>query len=533
MLNYIFVTGGVISGLGKGIVTSSLSRVLIAKGYKPTIIKIDPYVNVDAGTLRPTEHGEVWVTEDGGETDQDLGHYERFLGFPLTKEHNITTGQVYYEVINRERRGDYLGKTVQLIPHVTNEIKRRIKEVSTKSGADIALIEIGGIVGDYENILFLEAARQLQSEENVAFVHVSYVPIPEKLGEPKTKPTQQSVRLLRELGIFPDFIVCRSPENLDNVRKEKISLFCNISEKNIINNPDLETIYELPLVFEKQEFAKKILNKLNLTDKVAELSEWENKVDILKNTKNEINIGIVGKYISTGNFELTDSYISVEEAVKHACVALNTKPNIFWVDSTKIEQEISNLDGIIVPGGFGSSGVEGKIKAINFCRENNIPFLGLCLGLQLAVVEFARNVCGLEGAHSTEINKDTKYPVIDILPEQKDIKELGATMRLGAYLAELKQGTKIYDLYNNFNLIKENKISERHRHRYELNPNYHKILQEKGLVFSGVSPTKHLVEFIELPTNKFFVATQAHPELKSSLLKPSPLFHGFVKSCLK
>jgi len=533
MSNYIFVTGGVISGLGKGIVTSSLSRVLIAKGYKPTIIKIDPYVNIDAGTLRPTEHGEVWVTEDGGETDQDLGHYERFLGFPLTKKHNITTGQVYYKVINRERRGDYLGKTVQLIPHITDEIKRRIKEVSSKSGADINLIEIGGVVGDYENILFLEAARQLQSEEKVVFVHVSYVPIPEKLGEPKTKPTQQSVRLLRELGIFPDFIVCRSPKELDNVRKEKISLFCNISEENIINNPDLETIYELPLVFEKQEFAKKILNKLNLTEKQMELSEWKNKVNILKNAEKEVNIGIVGKYISTGNFELTDSYISVEEAVKHASVALNIKPNIFWVDSTKIEQKISSLDGIIVPGGFGSSGVEGKIKAINFCRKNNIPFLGLCLGLQLAVVEFARNVCGLEGAHSTEIDKNTKYPVIDILPEQKKIKELGATMRLGAYPAELKQGTKVYNLYNEFNSIKENKVSERHRHRYELNPDYYKILQENGMVFSGVSPTKSLVEFIELPDNKFFVATQAHPELKSNLLNPSPLFYGFIKSCIK
>jgi len=536
---YIFVTGGIISGLGKGIVTASLLRILKSRGYKVTAIKIDPYVNVDAGTLRPTEHGEVWVTEEGGETDEDLGHYERFICESLTKDHNITTGKIYYSVIEKERRGEYLGKTVQLIPHITDEIKNCIKNVAKKTKSEIVLIEIGGIVGDYENIIFLEAARQLNREENVVFVHVSYVPIPNKLGEPKTKPTQQSVKLLRELGIQPDFIICRSRENLDEVRKQKISLFCDIPKENIIDDPDIETVYELPLIFEKQDLSKKILNKLNLSEKITnslDLEQWEERTRILKQKDRIVKIGIVGKYIGTGNFKLADSYISVEEAVKHACAFLGYKPEIIWIDSTKIELNLPKIQGIIIPGGFGITGIEGKLKMIKYCRENNIPFLGLCLGLQLAVIEFARNVCGLKDANSTEIDENTKNPVIDILPEQREIiknKKYGATMRLGVYPAVLKEGTRVYNLYKKFNLIKNNVIFERHRHRYELNPKYHKILQNNGMIFSGFSPDGKLVEFIELPNHKFFVATQAHPEFKSNLLNPSPLFYGFVESCLK
>ncbi|HDI06709.1 MAG TPA: CTP synthase (glutamine hydrolyzing) [Candidatus Aenigmarchaeota archaeon] len=536
---YIFVTGGIISGLGKGIVTASILRILKSRGYKVTAIKIDPYVNVDAGTLRPTEHGEVWVTEEGGETDEDLGHYERFICESLTKDHNITTGKIYYSVIEKERKGEYLGKTVQLIPHITDEIKNCIKNVAKKTNSEIVLIEIGGIVGDYENIIFLEAARQLNREEKVVFVHVSYVPIPNKLGEPKTKPTQQSVKLLRELGIQPDFIICRSRENLDEVRKQKISLFCDIPKENIIDDPDIETVYELPLIFEKQNLSKKILNKLNLSEKTTnflDLKEWEERTNILKQKDRIVKIGIVGKYIGTGNFKLADSYISVEEAVKHACAFLGYRPEIVWIDSTRIELNLPKIQGIIIPGGFGTTGIEGKLKTITYCRENNIPFLGLCLGLQLAVIEFARNVCGLKDANSTEIDENTKNPVIDILPEQRDIiknKKYGATMRLGVYPAVLKEGTKVYNLYKKFNLIKNNIIFERHRHRYELNPEYHKILQNNGMIFSGFSPDGKLVEFIELPNHKFFVATQAHPEFKSNLLNPSPLFYGFVESCLK
>ena len=536
---YIFVTGGIISGLGKGIVTASILRILKSRGYKVTAIKIDPYVNVDAGTLRPTEHGEVWVTEEGGETDEDLGHYERFICESLTKDHNITTGKIYYSVIEKERKGEYLGKTVQLIPHITDEIKNCIKNVAKKTNSEIVLIEIGGIVGDYENIIFLEAARQLNREEKVVFVHVSYVPIPNKLGEPKTKPTQQSVKLLRELGIQPDFIICRSRENLDEVRKQKISLFCDIPKENIIDDPDIETVYELPLIFEKQNLSKKILNKLNLSEKTTnflDLKEWEERTNILKQKDRIVKIGIVGKYIGTGNFKLADSYISVEEAVKHACAFLGYRPEIVWIDSTRLELNIPKIQGVIIPGGFGTTGIEGKLKTITYCRENNIPFLGLCLGLQLAVIEFARNVCGLKDANSTEIDENTKNPVIDILPEQRDIiknKKYGATMRLGVYPAVLKEGTKVYNLYKKFNLIKNNIIFERHRHRYELNPEYHKILQNNGMIFSGFSPDGKLVEFIELPNHKFFVATQAHPEFKSNLLNPSPLFYGFVESCLK
>jgi len=528
MTKYIFVTGGVISGLGKGIVSASIGLLLKSRGYKTTIIKIDPYVNVDAGTLRPTEHGEVFVTEDCGETDQDLGNYERFLCEFLTKDHNITTGKVYSSVIEKERKGEYLGKTVQIIPHVTDEIKNRILSICDKY--DIGIIEIGGVVGDYENILFLEAARQMSMEKDVVFVHVSYIPIPEILGEAKTKPTQQSVRALRELGIQPDFIVCRASQELDSVRRNKISLFCGVPEEHIINDRDTE-IYEIPLIFENQNFCNLILKKLNLPEKVLNIKEWEDKVEIIKNAKREVKVGIVGKYLKTGDFELRDSYISVKEAIIHASAHLNIQPKIRWIDSDNFMEY--DTDCVIVPGGFGTSGIEGKLKAIELCRKNNIPFLGLCLGLQLAVIEFARNVCNLKDANSTEINPETKYPVIDLLPEQKKINLKGGTMRLGSYPAVIKEGTKVYELYKKFKLINENNIVfERHRHRYEVNPIYHRILQENGLIFSGTSPDGKLVEYIESPKNNFFIATQSHPEFKSNLLKPSPLFYGLLESVL-
>lgn len=530
------------SGLGKGIVTSSIARLLKSRGYKVTAVKIDPYVNIDAGTMRPTEHGEVWVTEDGGEIDQDFGHYERFLCEPIGKSHNITTGQIYREVISRERRGEYLGSTVQVIPHVTNEIKRRIETAAGSKKADFCLVEIGGTVGDYENVLFLEAARQMGRElgdscsrkEKVCFVHVSYVPIPDKLGEPKTKLTQQSVRLLREIGIMADVIICRSRYPLDDVRKKKISLFCDVCEKDVISNPDIETVYELPVIFERQGLSERILDRFGLPARKLELDEWTKRVEVIKNPGRRVSIGIVGKYIDSGNFTLKDSYISVEESIKHACAKLGVGCGIAWVNAKNIgEAELSGVSGLIVPGGFGSAGVEGKIQAIRQARESKLPFLGLCFGLQMAVVEYARNACGLVGANSTEIDPATKYPVVDILPEQKGVKDKGATMRLGSHPAVLKNGTRVYESYLAAGLLSSKGVAyERHRHRYEVNPAFHKLLQDKGLVFSGVSPDRKLVEFIELPGHPYFVATQAHPEFKSNLLHPAPLFLGFVKACL-
>lgn len=545
MPKYIFVTGGVMSGLGKGIVASSIGRLLKSRGHKVTAVKIDPYVNIDAGTMRPTEHGEVWVTDDGGEIDQDFGHYERFLGEPLKKDHNITTGQIYREVISRERKGDYLGATVQVIPHVTNEIKRRIGSAAKAAGAEICIVEIGGTVGDYENVLFLEAARQMKldlvcsdnpkPEKSVVFVHVSYVPIPTKLGEPKTKLTQQSIKQLREIGIHADFIVCRSSASLDDVRKGKIALFCDVCKKDIISNRDLDTVYALPSEFEEQGFADRLVEKLGLEKKSPDSKGWDKLVEVIKNGKTGTKVGIVGKYIDSGDFSLTDSYISVEEAVRHAGAKLGVRPEIVWVNSKGIEKGILNeVSGIIVPGGFGSTGIEGKINAIKFARENDLPFLGLCLGLQTAVIEFARNVCKIPDAHSTEIDPKTKNPVVDILPEQKSVTDKGATMRLGSYPAILDEATHTFELYKKLGRIDANGlVHERHRHRYEVNPDFHKILLDKGLLFSGTSPDRRLVEFIEIPKHSFFMATQAHPEFKSNLLNPAPLFYGFVRACMK
>jgi CTP synthase len=531
---YIVVTGGVISGLGKGTVTASIGVLLQAQGYNVTAVKIDPYINIDAGTMRPTEHGEVFVTGDGGETDQDIGIYERFLGKDLSKENNITTGQVYRTVIEKERNLEFDGKCVEVIPHIPQEVERRIKRVGEKENADFVLVEIGGTAGDYQNVLFLEACRRMKMEgEPVIFVHVAYLPIPKNLGEMKTKPAQHSVRVLNEAGIQPDFIITRSEIPIDNVRKEKISLFCNVKQENVISNPDLDLVYELPLVFEEQNLTGKILEKFGLNYKNRDLKEWKKILIKSKTAKKEVNIGIVGKYFDIGDFTLEDSYISVIQAVKHASWHLGLRPKIQWIDSKQFEKDKKNLselkkyDGVIVPGGFGASGVEGKILAIKHCRENRIPFLGLCYGMQLAVVEFARNVCGLNGANSTEIDPKTRYPVIDILPEQKKLikeKKYGATMRLGYYKAKLKRGSLVCKLYGS-DLIKE-----RHRHRYEVNPKFIKTLESKGLVFSGISPDRKLMEFLEMPKHPFFAATQAHPELTSKLLKPNPMFLGFIKA---
>jgi CTP synthase len=537
MVNYIVITGGVISGLGKGITTASIGKILQLHGYKVTAMKIDPYMNFDAGTLRPTEHGEVWVTEDGGEIDQDLGHYERFLDINIPKNHNITTGQVYSAVIEKERNGKYLGKTVQPIPHVTDEIKERIRKSANENNWDFVLVEIGGTVGDYENVLFLEAVRQMKLEgDSVLYVHVTYVPVIDTLGEAKTKPTQHSVKLLREIGIQPDFIITRSEKPLDNVRREKIAMFCNVHEEDVISDSNIDNVYAVTLLFEKQGLCTKVLKKLNLKKAHNYLEGWEKFIKKIRKLKNTVTIGIVGKYFDIGTSQLSDSYISVIEAVKHASWNNNLKPIIKWIDSKIFEKNprklssLNKLDGIIVPGGFGLSGIEGKIQTIRFAREHNIPYLGLCLGMQLAVVEFARNVCNMENADSTEVDKKTSYPVIDFIPDQIKILQesrYGATMRLGAYPAILKKGSLINKLYG------QEKIFERHRHRYEVNPKYVDALEKCGIVFSGRSPDGVLMEFMELPNHPYFVGTQAHPEFKSRPMKPSPLFNGLIKAAKK
>ena len=537
MANYIIVTGGVVSGLGKGITTASVGKILQMHGYNVTAMKIDPYINCDAGTLRPTEHGEVWVTEDGGEIDQDLGHYERFLDINIPKYHNITTGQVYGAVIDKERKGKYLGKTVQPIPHVTNEIKKRIRRPAKDKNYDFILVEIGGTVGDYENVLFLEATRQMKLEgDKVLFIHVTYVPVLDALGEAKTKPTQHSVKLLREIGIQPDFIVARADDPLDNVRKEKIALFCNVGKEDVISDSNIDHVYAVPLLFEEQQLCKKILRKMRLRKDVEDVKPWKEFITKIRNLEESVTIGIVGKYFDIGTSQLSDSYISVIEAVKHASWKNNLIPKIQWIDSKEFEEDpqklssLDRVDGVIVPGGFGLSGIQGKIDTISYTREQNIPYLGLCLGMQLAVVEYAQNVCRLTGAHSKEVIKDTKYPVIDFIPEQVNILQesrYGATMRLGSYPAILKEGTRVHELYG------KDRVEERHRHRYEVNPDFVKTLEEGGLVFSGHSPDGVLMEFLELSNHPFFIATQAHPEFKSRPIKPAPLFDGFIKAAIK
>ncbi len=526
------------SGIGKGIATSSIAKIIQAKGFTVTAVKIDPYVNVDAGTMNPTEHGEVFVLSCGLETDQDMGNYERFLGVPLPPQNYMTTGSVYQKVIRRERNLEYGGRCVQIIPHVTNEIISTIKKAGRVNKADFAVIEVGGTTGDYENLLFTEAARQmkLNNPDNILFVMISYLPCPPKIGEMKTKPTQQAVRSLNTAGIQPDIIIARSEVPLDQKRKEKVALFCNVGEKDVISAPDIDSIYEVPINFEKDHLSSRIIEKLKLKSRKRDLKDWDALVKTIKEAKEKVRIGIVGKYFGTGDFILSDSYISVIEAVKHAAYKLGLKPEISWINSEAFEanpnkiEDLRNYEGVIVPGGFGERGVEGKIKTIQFCRENKIPYFGLCYGMQLAVIEFARNVLGLKDAHTTEINRETKNPVIDIMPEQKknlEDKNYGATMRLGSYPAVLRKKTIAFNAYG------ARRISERHRHRWEVNPDYIERLEKGGLVFSAKSPDRRLMEIAELPreVHPFFLGTQFHPEFQSSPLKSHPLFLEFVKAC--
>ena len=515
-MRYIVVTGGVLSGLGKGVTAASIGRILKSMGFGVTPIKIDGYINIDPGTMNPYEHGEVYVLEDGSETDLDLGHYERFLDVNLSGDSNITTGKIYLGVIEKERRGDYLGKTVQIIPHITDEIKKRIR----KFKSDIVLIEVGGTVGDIENMIFLEALRQMSRENNgFVFIHLSYVPVI-ITQEQKTKPTQHGVKKLLELGIQPDIVIGRCKKDLDPQTRRKIALFCGVKENEVLSNPDVADIYQIPLVLEKQGLDEILAKKLDLKRTPCDLSGWKKLTDRVEKYENEVMIGIIGKY--TG---LEDAYLSIKESFKHAGIATACKTNLTFLGSEEIdEKDLSKLDGILVPGGFGTRGIEGKIKAIKFARENKIPFLGICLGFQLAVIEFARNVCGLN-ANTTEVDPQTPYPVIDLLPEQKEMDKKGGTMRLGACPCRIDESTLAYGLY------KQNMVSERHRHRYEVNPEYTELLGNKGVIFSGKSPNRRLMEIVELP-DQFFIASQFHPEYQSRLERPAPLFVGLVQAAV-
>jgi len=527
MAKFVFVTGGVVSGLGKGITASSLALLLKARGYKVFMQKFDPYINVDPGTMSPYQHGEVFVTADGTETDLDLGHYERFIDEELNYTSNITTGKIYKAVIEKERRGDYLGATVQIVPHITDEIKSKVYAAASTSGADIVITEIGGTIGDIESQSFLEALRQIRNElgkENTLYVHCTLVPFIYGSNELKTKPTQHSVIELRSMGVQPDMIVCRSNEALSQHLKEKISLFCSVPTKNVIDSVDVNNIFWVPLNYLAQDMDKIILNHFGLEVKESKIKYWQDLVHKIDNLKNEIEISLVGKYV-----ELHDAYLSVSESLKYAGYANNTKININWINSEELEK-IDNLDevfkntsGIIVPGGFGVRGIEGKIKAIKYARENKIPFLGICLGMQLAVIEFARNVCNIEKANSTEFNELCEEPIIDLMAKQKGIINKGGTLRLGNYDCTLSENTKAYKEY------KTKKIKERHRHRYEFNNNYREIVEKNGMVISGINEEANLVEIIELKDHPHFIACQFHPEFKSRPTKPHPLFNSFIR----
>ena len=532
MTKYVFVTGGVVSGLGKGITASSLALLLKSRGYKVFMQKFDPYINVDPGTMNPIQHGEVFVTYDGCETDLDLGHYERFIDEELNYTSNITSGKIYSSVIEKERKGEYLGATVQMVPHITNEIKNKVYEAGITSKADIVITEIGGTVGDIESMSFIEALRQIQLEkgvENTFFVHTTLIPYIYGSGELKTKPTQNSVRDLRNMGIRPDALVCRTPIPTSDNIKAKLSLFCSVPKENVIDAIDVKNIYQIPINFYEQKIDEIILKQFNLPIKKADLKYWKDLVSTVDNLKDEVEIALVGKYT-----ELHDAYLSVAEALKHAGYKYNTKVNINWVDSEKLEDHniklkevFKNSKGILVPGGFGSRGIEGKIKAINYARINNIPFLGICLGMQLSVIEFARNVCGIEDATSTEFDPTTKNPIIDLMADQKSIVNMGGTLRLGNYDCKVKKDTLAYTDY------KQEHIKERHRHRYEFNNKYKDILEKNGMVFSGINEAADLVEIIEIPSHKHFIASQFHPEFKSRPTKPHPLFDSFVKASIK
>lgn len=539
---YIFVVGGVMSGVGKGIASSSIGKILQSKGFKVNPIKIDPYLNVDAGNMNPTEHGEVFVLDSGLETDQDMGNYERFLEMDLSSEDYMTSGMVYKAVIERERNLGYRGKCVEAIPHITEEILKRIKKAADFHESDISLIEIGGTIGDYQNILFIEAARTLKIRHpnDVIFIMVSYLPVPGSLGEMKTRPTQNAVRQLNSYGVQPDIIIARGAHSLDHKRKEKIAMACALKAENVVSAPDIESIYDVPLNFEKDKISSLILKAFHLRTKAhnGELHEWKKFTNKRKNAKNELNIAVVGKYFDTGDFVLSDAYVSVIEAVKFSSYWKDRRTKLTWINSKDYEadpkkvNELKKYDGVIVPGGFGESGIEGVIMAIKFARENKIPYLGLCYGMQLAVIEYARNVVGWHDAHTAEINPDSSHVMIDIMPDQKkNLAEgkYGATMRLGAYEAVLKEGTIAHEAYNNKN------ISERHRHRYEVNQIYIEEIEKAGLIFSGTSPDGKLMEIAELPktVHPFFLGTQFHPEFKARPLHPHPLFTAFIEACIK
>lgn len=524
---YIFVTGGVTSSLGKGIIASSLAKLLQARGLTCTIQKFDPYINIDPGTLNPYEHGECYVTNDGAETDLDLGHYERFLNTPTSQANNITTGRVYHNVITKERKGDYLGKTVQVVPHITDEIKRNILILGETGKFDIVITEIGGCVGDIESLPFIEAARQLKwdlGEKNTLFIHLTLIPYLASAGELKTKPTQHSVKQLSESGIQPDILVCRTEHPIPQEMKRKIGLFCNVSEQDVIEARDAETIYDVPMLMKEERLDSRVLYKLDIyNDKDSNLAAWTKFLEKLKNPKFEITVGLVGKYV-----ELKDSYKSIAEAFIHAGVANEIKVNVKWISSEtaeeNIEESLSGLDGILVAPGFGERGIQGKINAVKYARENNIPFLGICLGMQCAVIEFARNVVGLEDAHSFEMNPETPFPVIDLMHSQKDVSEKGGTMRLGAYPCKIEKGTNAFKIYG------KSLIQERHRHRYEFNNDYLDQFHQAGMITSGINPDTNLVEIVELPNHPFFVGVQFHPEYKSTVEAPSPLFVQFIKA---
>ena len=528
-VKYVFVTGGVVSGLGKGITAASLGRLLKARGYKVTMQKFDPYINIDPGTMNPIQHGEVFVTEDGTETDLDLGHYERFIDENLDKNSNVTTGKVYWSVLQKERRGDYGGGTVQVIPHITNEIKSRFYRNFTDSDTRIAIIEVGGTVGDIESQPFLESIRQFQHEvghDNAILIHVTLIPYLSASQELKTKPTQASVKDLQGMGIQPDVIVCRSEHPLDQGIKDKIALFCNVPNNRVLQNLDVEYLYEAPLAMEKEHLAQVVCECLHLDCPEPDLTDWTTMVNDLKHPTDEVTIALVGKYVA-----LHDAYISVVEALKHGGITNHATVHIKWIDSEtvtpeKVEELLGDCNGILVPGGFGSRGIDGKIYAINYARTHKIPFLGLCLGMQLTIVEFARNVLGYNDAHSIELDPSTTHPVIALMPDQNGVEDIGGTLRLGAYPCVLDKNSKAYQLYGTEN------ISERHRHRYEVNNDYRAALVEKGLCLSGTSPDGRIVEMCEITEHPFYVATQGHPELKSRPNRPHPLFKGFIKAAL-
>ena len=528
-VKYVFVTGGVVSGLGKGITAASLGRLLKARGYAVTMQKFDPYINIDPGTMNPVQHGEVFVTDDGAETDLDLGHYERFIDESLGKNSNVTTGKVYWSVLQKERRGDFGGGTVQVIPHITNGIKSRFHRNPAAKNTEFAIIEVGGTVGDIESQPFLEAIRQFQHEkgrENVILIHVTLIPYLKASQEMKTKPTQASVKELQGMGLWPDIIVCRSEYPLTADIKDKIALFCNVPASHVLQNLDVEYLYEAPLAMEKENLAGVVCECLNLACPEPDLKDWTEMVDYLKNPNTEVTIALVGKYI-----QLHDAYISVVEALKHGGIFNRATVNIKWVDSETIHAEnvqeiLGDVHGILVPGGFGHRGIDGKLEAIRFARTQGIPFLGLCLGMQLAIVEFARHVLGYNDAHSAELDPNTTHPVIHIMPEQIGIEDIGGTLRLGAYPCVLDKSSRAYSLYG------KEEIKERHRHRYEVNNDYREALSAHGMKLSGLSPDGHIVEMIELDGHPWFIATQAHPELKSRPNRPHPLFKGFIEAAL-